>query len=1103
MGKSGRRKAAAETADELRRDSTWPPRFVGLSRRRAARSSGALDFQDVTVRCFPLPAQLSRLELFCDRYLNMDIPRDVARFRPAAPYVLMAVVNYGRMPAAASNLGWSSQNEVLFSVPILGSWNQWNAPDGEAEGEAVTIRDFASVSPFMFVDDDGAAASGRELYGWPKVSCRLEAGLGSWLRNPRGRRRLLTLQTSSIREQSGAGRETRFETLLEVEQETARIEMPPDLEYVFNPLLRLSRSLVDVMAATPDLMRTLAQMAIPSSAPEGAGKQEATAAPVASMLTQLFRSLSRVPPDLYGNTIALKQFRAPLPRAASYQALNNSRMRLRRFNHGGLMGSPEMLRGDPTGGISILLRRRETHPIIECLGLRVDRLERRDGETAAVLKPVLPFWMSLDLRCERARRICWRAERPKIEAPEDAGNNGWHRWRGEERLEAPVSDLAAERLDGTVTRLPQFNTALGPVVEAVQGPFDFRDVTLRVLPLRASATRLREALPAAGTPTACQPVTTGDGEAWVFLVVTTYGRMSSAVRDLGWWARNEVGLAYVARSEDSIGLSTRGVDDIGLSPPETRTLHWLHWPYMFADSPVALTEGREVLGLPTTYCRLHRGEDPWLDLDGPAANDRLLRLDVLDPPALGAGRQAKERRLLCVERLVGQDGGDATEGAAGRSLVRDFIQRHLARFGEGVRVRNLSVKEFPDEESPDRPCYQSVVAFDRVLRKRRRAKGEPSDSGLWLRPMRGGYEVRFHSSPSCDIVDALGLEVARREEGPSGGETSVCRVVDPFWMKADIRAELPVDLLHRSVNRPWSSPGYLPFSYNELRFRDVYERQIEAFEKVMKTPGEGGEALPADELSAEAGRRMADLRREWDKDPTVWELETFGEVIRTLMGARPDSEREGPVEQGGGGELAGKSVETGKKRPAGTAVKKSAKLAAKPAAKKTSPEKTSKKKVETAAKPAAAGGERERGASKKAAPKKTAKKRPKRPTKKSTKKTALKRGAWPPPEELDRYAGKYRLDGGQGHLTFHRPFGEVVDGKATVEARGLLATTPTKSAFELVPGSKQHSFASTGKGLHRFDFSPAAGKGKGRVRYRYGKRSLEAIRIEDGDGNSV
>ena len=53
-------------------------------------------YSDVVTQIFPLKASMSRLQEFCDSYLNLgeDLP---LYFKPAVPWVLMQVVDYGQM----------------------------------------------------------------------------------------------------------------------------------------------------------------------------------------------------------------------------------------------------------------------------------------------------------------------------------------------------------------------------------------------------------------------------------------------------------------------------------------------------------------------------------------------------------------------------------------------------------------------------------------------------------------------------------------------------------------------------------------------------------------------------------------------------------------------------------------------------------------------------------------------------------------------------------------------------------------------------------------------------------------------------------------------
>ena len=146
-------------------DKITPPTYIdpGLCLTSDGPSVGPpFVFRNVTSRVFPIKANMAQLELFIDHYLNNDIPPQIAHFRPSMPYVYLMMINYGSMvPAsvAAQNVGWVSQHEVTFTVPL--EW--WY----ENEKGQLVFKDWASVSPFIFVDDEMSLTTGREVYGWP------------------------------------------------------------------------------------------------------------------------------------------------------------------------------------------------------------------------------------------------------------------------------------------------------------------------------------------------------------------------------------------------------------------------------------------------------------------------------------------------------------------------------------------------------------------------------------------------------------------------------------------------------------------------------------------------------------------------------------------------------------------------------------------------------------------------------------------------------------------------------------------------------------------------------------------------------------------------
>ncbi len=121
-------------------------------------------YSDVVTQIFPLKASMNRLQEFCDSYLNLDEDLPLY-FKPAAPWVLMQVVDYGEMATTSRNLGWFSQHELAFGVPLRcykKEKNEW------------VFVDWAMVFPFIFVDNPLSMSGGRKIYGWSKSGIKFD-----------------------------------------------------------------------------------------------------------------------------------------------------------------------------------------------------------------------------------------------------------------------------------------------------------------------------------------------------------------------------------------------------------------------------------------------------------------------------------------------------------------------------------------------------------------------------------------------------------------------------------------------------------------------------------------------------------------------------------------------------------------------------------------------------------------------------------------------------------------------------------------------------------------------------------------------------------------
>src|SRR6516165_8870723 len=117
-----------------------------------------VDFTDVVTQVYPLRADISALQEYCEK--NINLPGSPLIFRAAAPWVLLQIADYGKIAADNSNVGWFAQHEVAFGFPV-----EWYF---QADG-ATEFQDWAMFYPFIFVDSPISLAGGREIYGWSKV----------------------------------------------------------------------------------------------------------------------------------------------------------------------------------------------------------------------------------------------------------------------------------------------------------------------------------------------------------------------------------------------------------------------------------------------------------------------------------------------------------------------------------------------------------------------------------------------------------------------------------------------------------------------------------------------------------------------------------------------------------------------------------------------------------------------------------------------------------------------------------------------------------------------------------------------------------------------
>ncbi len=794
----------------------------------AAIQSGSppFDLENVIMRVFPLRASYNSLQLFCDRYLN--IAPGFAWFEPAAPFIILGVINYGRMGRSGSNYGYTSQNEVIFAVPL--NWYR-------VEGGRRVFSGQTSISPFIWVDEPSSTWTGREVYGWAKNLAWLTPGVDAWMKDPRSRRTLFALSANVFR-QLFAGQRQVPELLVEIEEEQpeALLEVPPDPFNALNPLIAWPKAALNAMRAAGSMLEAVARLPM-----LGYPKPDQRAS-IREMIVQAFGNFNifgQLPP---GNTINLKQFRDPQrPEQIAYQALINSAMTTTSFNRGGLLGEPGLQRGDLSGGYRVRIHRYPGWPIIESLGLEVAGETFEEGRSVAMLEPILPFWVDVDFEYGAGEVLCYRTLRTHWTLPPSS------------QTPAPEPDPALTSVgraqDPAV--LPEcvcdsphlYNTAEGGAIEQVYGPFHFPNVTIRVLPLLADWDTLRgfcdqylnngrtTEFDAEGHPVLADKEP-ADALAehlfvpwgsYVYMIVTNFEEVTSEV-NIGWWARRRVAFSFPVRwykrgherddQGNDVGEETWGLKSLGLVSP-----------FMYVDTGPAATTGREMQGWPVAEAEIVSPRHHWLHDRGPVCPPDLLELSTNVTPALNADQKMRKGLLL---QVTGRDPLDETEWNGWKEVAAEWGEdlvvetRKKAEWSSqapedpanpngwtpymrlqwlkssgleilvnGAPINHISLKQFRDAEDPTRACYQAINLYPETLQR-------VHD----LREIDHRLHVAVHRYPTQPIVEALGLRV-KWTDATQGQAIDYLQPIRPFWLRANMAADLGQDVLWRSGSEEW------------------------------------------------------------------------------------------------------------------------------------------------------------------------------------------------------------------------------------------------------------------------------------------------------------
>jgi hypothetical protein len=527
------------------------------------------------------------------------------------------------------------------------------------------------------------------------------------------------------------------------------------------------------------------------------------------------------------NSLNVKQFRrAEDPSMICYRALTNGCMQTTGFNRAGLLGESRTLLGDLSGGYSIRLYEHSSLPIAETLGLEVHRSINTEGVQISEIKPVMPFWVDVDLKFGKGTNVAWQT---------DVGI-----WR----------DEAGKSFPGDPQPDPPFNNTVSTTIEAVAGPFQFTGTTIRVIPLLADKRALKKALDSYLNVPLQDPMREEDGGpgkyrpaqykvrfdlwareeqsinagapiggnfAYVYLTASSFSGVISKSNNVGDWAKYELAFMIPVKWQrmemdewDRLGEDNQPVHEQG----KWETVGVGMVPvYTLADNCITAISRLEIQGIAAGTANFVRPESVWLGEDNQAQPEQtLLRVDVELLPALGAGQKATFQPVIEISTSNPNQGlgpapdtpwhwaEDLRHELGMKKAVKQqyFEQMKVARalslelLGNQTQFSLYTLKQFRDVTDPNKACYQSLVRVPRRLH-------EVFD----VREIEETLAVRIYGYPSMNIVEELGLQAARLDDGAAGIAYSM-QGLRPFYIRTTLDEPLAERLIWRAGNDPWT-----------------------------------------------------------------------------------------------------------------------------------------------------------------------------------------------------------------------------------------------------------------------------------------------------------
>lgn len=287
-------------------------------------------FKKLEIRSFPLVSTPEKLQKLVDR-LNVA-PPEVCEFRAVGNLVYMQLAVYPYLESEADPEGWFQENELSFNILVA---------CGKRVNGIFVATSLAYYFPFIYVDNDWAIATGREVFGYDKVASKMHFGA-------EGDRELFHLKTLA----------------LPVERATERARMVKLVSILETEKLTGWRKVVREVAGT---LLEIGDLLI--------GPGGLISNPTLGVASSLVKTFAKQKIGI----VSLKQFRdAATPDRACYQAVVQTEFHIDKWHQCALM----------PGKFAARILKEDSMPIVEAFGLQVNE----DG----LIQTAQPFVMTYD-----------------------------------------------------------------------------------------------------------------------------------------------------------------------------------------------------------------------------------------------------------------------------------------------------------------------------------------------------------------------------------------------------------------------------------------------------------------------------------------------------------------------------------------------------------------------------------------------------------------------------------------------------------------------------------------------------------------------------------